>query len=171
MASGPEIVVREARDGDSAGVIDLIARVFAEYPGCILDVDREEPQLRSPASSFDRFFVVERAGEVVGCGGLSEKAGGVVELKKLYLDSSVRGLGLARDLTERIERHAMGIGSERVDLWSDTRFIAAHGFYERMGYRRTGRTRELHDLSKTTEYEFAKEFHTRRKRDGGVGTR
>ena len=51
--------LRPATDDDSAGVIALIARVFAEYPGCVLDVDREEPELRAPASSFDRFWVVE----------------------------------------------------------------------------------------------------------------
>ena len=36
----PEL--RRANDSDSAGVIALIAGVFAEYEGCVLDVDREE---------------------------------------------------------------------------------------------------------------------------------
>jgi hypothetical protein len=43
-----------------------------------------------------------------------------------------------------------------MELWSDTRFLDAHRLYERLGYRRTGRTRELHDLSDTVEYEFDK---------------
>ncbi|MGZ4618494.1 MAG: hypothetical protein ACXV3F_07160 [Frankiaceae bacterium] len=42
----------------------------------------------------------------------------------------------------------------RVELWSDTRFANAHRLYERLGYVRTGRRRELHDLSRSTESEF-----------------
>jgi putative acetyltransferase len=45
-------ILRAARDDDSSGVIALVGRVFAEYPGCLLDVDAEEPELRAPASSF-----------------------------------------------------------------------------------------------------------------------
>ena len=50
--------LRPARDSDSAGVIALIGRVFAEYPGCVLDVEAEEPELRAPATHFDRFWVL-----------------------------------------------------------------------------------------------------------------
>ena len=63
----PEPRVRTGVDADSAGVIEVIARVFAEYPGCVLDVDAEEPQLKAPASSFDGFWVVEVGPRVVGC--------------------------------------------------------------------------------------------------------
>ena len=42
----PDVRLRAVVDGDSAGLIRLIAAVFAEYPGCVLDVDREEPELR-----------------------------------------------------------------------------------------------------------------------------
>ncbi|MGZ4666298.1 MAG: hypothetical protein ACXV5Q_15030, partial [Frankiaceae bacterium] len=34
------------------------------------------------------------------------------------------------------------------------RFADAHRLYERLGYARSGRSRELHDLSDTTELEF-----------------
>jgi len=43
--------IRPASDADSKGVIEVIARAYAEYPGCILDVDREEPALRTPGAS------------------------------------------------------------------------------------------------------------------------
>jgi N-acetylglutamate synthase-like GNAT family acetyltransferase len=148
--------LRPARDSDSESVIDLIGGVFAEYPGCVLDVDLEEPELRAPASSFTRFFVAEEAGRIIGCGGLQDRGNGTIELKKLYLKAEVRGRGLARELVELIEDHARSVKAARIELWSDTRFVAAHGFYERMGYRTTGRSRDLNDLSNTTEYHYEK---------------
>jgi len=149
--------VRPARDSDAVAVISLIARVFAEYPGCVLDVEREEPGLKAPASSFDRFWVVEEDGEVVGCVGCA-LGEGVAELKKLYLDARVRGRGLARRLIELVEDTARAHGARRIELWSDTRFTNAHAVYGRCGYRHTGRTRDLHDLSNTTEYHYEKEL-------------
>lgn len=146
--------IREARDTDAAGVIDVIARVYAEYPGCVLDVEREEPALKAPASSFDRFWVVEEGGRVGGCVGLA--LGDPAELKKLYLDARLRGQGLGRKLIALVEEAALAGGARRIELWSDTRFTTAHAVYERCGYRKTGRTRDLHDLSNTTEYHFEK---------------
>ena len=150
------VKLRRARNSDSEGVIALIACVFAEYEGCVLDVDLEEPELRTPAGSFTRFWVLEHAGEIVGCGGLVDHGPGGVELKKLYLDSDVRGRGHAREIAGLIEEYAVAVGAPWIELWSDTRFLAAHGFYEKCGYRRTGRTRDLNDLSNTTEYHYEK---------------
>ena len=147
--------IRPARDSDSAGVIHLIAGVFEEYPGCVLDVDREEPQLRAPASRFDRFWVAEEGDRVVGCiaCGLHEAW---VELKKLYVDRSQRGRGLGRRLVALVEEVARGRGAKRIELWSDTRFEPAHRVYERPGYAATGRPRALHALPRTTEFHYVK---------------
>jgi putative acetyltransferase len=153
------IELRDARDADAAGVIRLVADCFAEYPGCVLDVEREEPELLAPASSFERFWVLEADGEVVGCCGLAThagEAGPVVELKKMYLRRDHRGAGLAERLAAKVEERAREARATGLVLWSDTRFTRAHRFYERIGYRRTGRTRDLGDLSNTTEYEFRK---------------
>jgi N-acetylglutamate synthase-like GNAT family acetyltransferase len=148
-------VIRAAADADAKGVIDLIARVYAEYPGCVLDVEREEPGLLAPASAFDGFWVLEDAGRVVGCAAIAFHSG-FAEMKKVYLDRAWRGRGLGRRLVETVEEAARRRGARRIELWSDTRFATAHAVYERLGYVRTGRVRELHDLSRTTEIHFAK---------------
>ena len=153
--SGAEAPVRlrHARDSDAPGIIDLIGRCYAEYEGCVLCVDEEEPELRCVASSaaFSRFWVLTRAERIVGTVACKERPG-VLELKKLYLNPAVRGLGLGRRLVGLIEDYADEHGLDRVELWSDTRFLTAHAVYERLGYRCTGRTRDLHDRSNTTEY-------------------
>lgn len=159
--NAPELTLRAALDEDSAGIIDLITRVYGEYPGVLMDVDGEEPELRAPASAFEAFWVVESGGEVVGCVGAKTTAADgppVVELKKMYVSRDLRGRGLGRRLIEHVEAYARERGAARVELWSDTRFATAHAVYEHVGYRRTGAVRELHDISDTSEYEFTREL-------------
>jgi len=49
--TSPSLVRREVSDADSAALIELITTCFAAYPGCVLDVDGEEPWLRAPAAA------------------------------------------------------------------------------------------------------------------------
>lgn len=153
----PEL--RDARDGDADGLIALIGACFAEYPGCVLDVDGELPELRSIATAFarlgGRFWVAERAGGVVGSVGVvPTSAAGVWELRKLYVARSERRRGLATRLTDRAEEWARSQGAREIELWTDTRFADAHRFYERRGYRREPEARALHDKSHTVEFHY-----------------
>lgn len=150
------LFVRPGRDEDSAGVIEVVARCYADYPGCVLDVEAEEPELLAPASAFAGFWVVERGGEVAGC--VAFDAGPPPLLKKMYLLPELRGRGLANELEGRVVDAARATGATRIELWTDTRFTRAHAFYGKLGWRPTGRTRELHDLSKTTEYHYVKDL-------------
>lgn len=157
-------VVRDGRDGDADQLIRLMADVFAEYPGCVLDVDGEEPNLRAIATAYagyrGRFWVAEvpAEGRIVGMvGGRPLGSGsGDWELKKLYVDRSTRGTGLGTRLVRLVEAEAARRGAKVLELWSDTRFLDAHRLYERLGYRRGTELRELHDLSGSVEYHFAK---------------
>ena len=157
------LTVREAQDQDADQLIELIAGVFAEYPGCVMDVDGELPELRCIASHFSahggQFWVAERDGQVVGCIGFApatDESG--IELKKLYVHSSERKHGLGGQLVDRIETAARARAARFIDLWSDTRFTTAHAFYERRGWVRGPTTRALHDQSDTVEYYFRKDL-------------
>jgi len=157
------LTLREARDLDADPLIELIGGVFAEYPGCVMDVDGELPELRRIASYFKehagRFWVAERSGRVVGCVGVSPAAAPEgLELKKLYVAASERRSGLGGRLVALVETEAAARGAHFIDLWSDTRFTTAHAFYERRGWVRGPATRELHDQSHTVEYYFVKQL-------------
>lgn len=158
-ASRSKMRIREAEDSDASGLIALIEACFAEYPGCVLDVDREEPDLRTIRTCYQahggRFWVAETDGEIVGCIGLTpaSKASGI-ELKKLYVARRVRRQGLGARLTEYVLDEARARGAPFVDLWSDTRFETAHRFYERHGFLRGPQVRDLQDLSHTREYYY-----------------
>lgn len=154
----PDILIREARDSDADGLIALIGGCFDEYPGCVLDLE-ELPELLGIATEFKklngRFWVAERGGRVVGSVGFSPgKKPGYAELKKLYVEKAARTGGLGGALCALAENGARQAGYFRMDLWSDTRFETAHAFYERRGYERGPKTRELHDKSDTVEYYF-----------------
>lgn len=154
--------LRDAREDDSAELIDLIGGVYGEYPGCVLDVDGEVPHLRRPASAFTAWsghlWVMEDGGEggrIVACVGFSD-GGRSLELRQLYVDSAARRQGLGERLCGLVEDAARRLGRREVELWTDTRFGDARRLYERLGYVRTGRTRELDDRSRTVEYQYRK---------------
>ncbi len=155
----PAASIRDARDSDSAALIELITAVFAEYPGCVMDVDGEMPHLRRPASAFrdweGRLWVAEEDRAVVACCGFAD-APPAVELKNLYVGASARRQGLGARFCELVEAEARRLGRVRVSLWSDTRFTDAHRLYERLGYERGPETRVLHDLSHSVEYFYSR---------------
>ncbi len=158
--------IRPVQDNDAEGLIRLIDVCWSAYEGCILDVDAEEPQLRAMRSHFDalggEYWVAEDAGDRIAAAGgwapAADPAG--IELHKLYVLADFRRQGIAGRLAGMVEEAARRRGSRFVELWSDTRFLEGHAFYEALGYRRTGRTRVLNDLSNTTEFHFVKERFT-----------
>ncbi len=154
-------MIRPGRDEDAEGFIRLIGDCWAEFPNCILDVDREAPELRALASYFDQaggaLWAAEREGALVGMVGTrplnSDQA---YEICRMYVAARERGTGLAQRLLDAAEAHARAAGAQRLVLWTDTRFDAAHRFYEKRGYVRQGAIRILDDISKSLEFRYAK---------------
>jgi GNAT superfamily N-acetyltransferase len=147
-------------DGDSWSLIALIGACWAEYPGCITDIAGEYPDLLAPAQHFERLggrlWVLPESAWIAASVGLCPGHEDPVELVKLYVAPHRRGHGLGAALVSWVEAQCTSYGAEGIELWSDTRFGAAHRLYERLGYTRTGATRDLNDLSGTTEYQFRK---------------
>lgn len=154
-----EVIIREAQDEDADGIITVISAVFAEYPGCIFDLEAEAPELKHPASFFaaegGKLWVAESHGDVVASFGFlpAEKPAGI-ELQRIYLRRDHRGSGLATRMfgialsAARAERAAF------IELWTDTRFHAAHRFYEKLGFSRSPGERLQNDLSRSSEYHY-----------------
>lgn len=158
-----KVKIREARDDDGEQLTELIAGCYAEYEGCVLDVDGEAPELREIASwhaaKGGRFWVAESEGRLVGSAGIVPgERKGLAEMKKLYVAKGARRMGLGARLCSLIEVEAMSRGFTEIELWSDTRFNDAHRLYEGRGYVRGPKTRDLRDKSKSTEYYFRKDL-------------
>jgi GNAT superfamily N-acetyltransferase len=150
------------RDSDGPQLEVLIRDCWSEYPDCVLDVDAEEPWLRAPAAAYVKYrgahWVLDVDGVVIASVGMRpvpERAG-LFEIKSLYVGAAARRTGFGARLVRRAERYAREQGATEIELWTDTRFLDAHRLYQRLGYAFTGVTRDLHDLSHTTEYEMLK---------------
>jgi GNAT superfamily N-acetyltransferase len=153
-------VLRAGRDDDAAEFIALIGSCWAEYPGCVMDVDGEVPELRALASYYRRdggaLWAAEASGRVVGMVGTKPLEDGTWEICKMYVAAHCRGAGLAAALIDAAEAYARDAGARQMRLWTDTRFERAHRFYEKRGYVRQGPLRVLNDLSNSVEYHYVK---------------
>jgi GNAT superfamily N-acetyltransferase len=154
--------LRPVADSDAEGLQALVGGCFAEYENCVLELDGLDAWMRAPASG----YAAKRGGLLVlpnPDGGLLGSAGwqpaeraDAIELKTMYVDARARRGGTGSALLGVVERSARERGARRVELWTDTRFTAAHRFYEAAGYVREPGSRELHDLSQTTEIPYSR---------------
>jgi GNAT superfamily N-acetyltransferase len=72
----------------------------------------------------------------VGCGAVRRLDESTAELKRMYVDSSVRGRGIGRAIVGALEREARLLGVTRLVLETGTRLAPAIKLYEAMGYER-----------------------------------
>jgi GNAT superfamily N-acetyltransferase len=156
--------VRPAADDDAWEVIALIGACWSEYPGCVMDVHGECPDLLNPASAYQRlggaFWVAtDPCGTVIATIGWRPLDASTVELERLYVNRRWRRRGLAATLADLVEQTGANRGAAAIELWSDSRFLDAHRFYLARGYVRSGPDRELGDLSKTSEHHYVKTLH------------
>ena len=163
MVASVTMVPRLAQDGDSQDLFGLIALCFAQYPGCLVDPHDDLSDLLRPGLAFAErggaFFVCPDAtGRVCACIAFDIIGAGVAEMHRLYVRPDRRGAGLGADLVRHVENAARQRGCTRLELWSDTRFAAAHRLYGRLGYRPAGRVRELGDVSHSSESLFLKDL-------------
>jgi putative acetyltransferase len=157
----PGFALRDAIDDDRWELIGLVASCWAEYPGCIMDVHGEVPELLAIQSHFQhrggRFWAVTEHEHLVASVGIAPAtAASTVLLEKLYVARAARRRGLGAALIDIVEADAILRRATTIELWSDTRFEDAHRIYRRKGYEQLPETRELHDLSQSVELHFRK---------------
>ena len=75
-------------------------------------------------------------------------------LVAMWVASHARGGGVADRLVQTLLDHARGVGRRRVTLDVAADNARAIGFYERVGFTRTGRTGELPHQPGVTEFEM-----------------
>jgi GNAT superfamily N-acetyltransferase len=164
----PLLLLRPAVDADAQDLFGLLTLCFAEYPGCFTDPHDDLPDLVRPGHWLERrdaagrhlggaFLVLDDArGRICASIAYDLPKPDCAELHRLYVRPDCRRRSIAARLVGHVERCARQDGARSILLWSDTRFVSAHTLYQGLGYQLTGATRELHDISRTSEYEFVK---------------
>jgi GNAT superfamily N-acetyltransferase len=154
------VALRPGRDADADGFVALIGACWDQYPGIVLDVDAEMPELRALASYYANkggaLWVAEADSRVVGMVATVPHDAGIWEICRVYTLPALHGGGLGHRLLDAAEVHARTAGATRFVLWSDTRFDRAHRFYEKRSYIRQGPIRVLHDISNSLEFGYIK---------------
>lgn len=154
--------LRPVADSDAAALQALVGGCFAEYENCVLELDGLDAWMHAPAAGYATkrgglFVLPNPAGGLLGSAGWQPGTdGGAIELKTMYVSARARRGGVGSALLGVIERVARTSGARRVELWTDTRFLEAHRFYESVGYVRQPGSRELHDVSQTTEIPYTR---------------
>ena len=92
----------------------------------------EPDEMRPPAGLF---LVAMLHGEPVGCGALKFHGDEPTELKRMWVASSVRGLGVGRRLLEELELRAVELGSSTIRLETNRTLEEAIALYRSAGYR------------------------------------
>lgn len=161
------ICLRRARDDDGSAIGQLIAKVFAEYRGCIYD-QAEFPELAAIARHFamigGAMWVAQvktpAPGAVIACCAIKPASvAGTYEITKVYVDQPWRGSGLAHRLMALCEDFARMRQAKNLELFSDTRFLAAHRFYRKRGFFQIPGERYLADVSQSWEYHFMRDIN------------
>jgi GNAT superfamily N-acetyltransferase len=82
------------------------------------------------------FLVAYREAAPVGCGAVRLLEPATAELKRMYVDPALRGLGIGRNLVQALEAEARRLGARRLVLETGTRQAAALALYQRCGFER-----------------------------------
>ena len=82
----------------------------------------------------NRFFAVKVDGVLRGCGGFRVVDRDYAEIKRIYVDPSARGLGLAKALLNKLESESRLLGLLEMKLETGIYQPDAIGLFERCGY-------------------------------------
>ena len=82
----------------------------------------------------NRLFAVKVDGKLMGCGAIRTVGQEYAEIKRIFVDPSSRGLGLAKALLSRLESECRLLGLLEVKLETGISQPEAIGLFERCGY-------------------------------------
>ncbi|MCB0567274.1 MAG: GNAT family N-acetyltransferase [Phaeodactylibacter sp.] len=142
MSQQREYVLRPIQPGDNESVARIIRQVMAEFGAVGEGYSIMDPEVDAMYEAYNNrrsnFFVVERKGEILGCGGIGPLAEGdkdTCELKKMYFLPELRGLGWGKRLANHCLDNARQLGYRRCYLETVGRMHRANQLYLHLGFQ------------------------------------
>ncbi|WP_284075969.1 GNAT family N-acetyltransferase [Herbaspirillum aquaticum] len=134
------IEIQAYRPEHAQGVVDVILPIQQEEFGIPITLEGQ-PDLKDIAGFYQKghgnFWVALDGGKVVGTISLLDIGNAQVALRKMFVAASHRGKqhGTAARLLEGAIAWARAQGVRQIFLGTTDKFLAAHRFYEKNGFR------------------------------------
>lgn len=135
-------MIRPIHAHDDAAIARIITEVMTEFGAVGEGYSIEDPEVNAMSVAYAQpghsYFVVEVDGVVTGGAGIAPLAGAdnlTCELRKMYVLSAGRGLGLGARLLERCLQSAVELGYRQCYLETLDRMNAARVLYEKNGFK------------------------------------
>jgi N-acetylglutamate synthase-like GNAT family acetyltransferase len=137
--------IRKASNADAAGILQCLAEAFEPYRESytvagFLDTILTPETLEQRLKSMTILVAVTHQGMVVGTVAYSVLDREEGHLRGMAVRSSWHGTGLAQQLLDRAESELRAIKCSRISLDTTAPLLRAMRFYERNGFRRSGKT-------------------------------
>ena len=136
-----DFIIRPIEARDSAAIAHIIRTVMPEFgadgPGFAIHDAEVDDMHGAYARPGCKYFVVERAGSVVGGGGiapLEAAEANVCELRKMYFLPPARGIGAGAAMLQRCLDAARELGYRRCYIETLTGMDAAQSLYRKHGF-------------------------------------
>jgi GNAT superfamily N-acetyltransferase len=98
-------------------------------PGKSISANADE--LRPPVGIFE---VARLGGQPIGCGALKIKDKKTGEIKRMWVHTDARGLGVGRRILDALEEKAKGLSLRRLRLETNRALKEAQALYRNSGY-------------------------------------
>jgi len=108
-----------------------IESLYETRTGSIHDIGASPSEMTAPNGGF---IIIRADGRGVAGGGLKRLDATTCEIKRMFVDPSMRGRGVSRVLLEAIEARARELGYARARLDTGDKQPAAKHLYENAGY-------------------------------------
>lgn len=137
--SQTDVELRTHRPGDMGWVIEAHARLYAQEYGWNGEFELMVAEICAHfLKHFDpereRCWIVERAGQRLGCAFVVQKSKAVAQLRCVLLEPAARGLGLGRRLVNEAIGFARDCGYREMVLQTHDCLHAARAVYEQAGF-------------------------------------
>jgi GNAT superfamily N-acetyltransferase len=141
MKSGV-VSLRGPRPGDYGRVVALHGELYAREFGYdatfeALVADIVAGFVRDFKPKYERCWIAELKGEVVGSVFLVRQSPTVSKLRLLIIDPKARGQGLGKRLTRACIAFARRVGYKKMVLWTQSHLGAARAIYQAEGFQKT----------------------------------
>lgn len=132
-------LLRDPQPGDMGWIVHRQAVLYAqeygwnsEYEALVAEIVAK--YLRDFDPRWERCWIAEQHGRVVGSVFIVREDDTTAKLRLLYVDPCARGLGIGGRLVDECLRFARQVGYKKMILWTNSVLVDARKIYERRGF-------------------------------------